>query len=261
MGLSSRPQIHFESPQQCEEYFLEVVYIVVKKLFFSGKYNIKNNFYIGGHSLGGFIVSRYIIKYPIGIKKVLLLSAAGITDYRIKGTNIFKEAGRFLGCIFAFAGCCWACRPRLQGMYKCCWLKYFIRNMMGKYYITIDYDNIKPNEDGTPFYVDINRILKNLGRLSKITLDYPDDIYECMYYFFTIPPPSAVNPVELQLLHHSKLNCVFVFGEKDWMDRTGAYRLCQSDSERFKMFIVPRAGHSFVMENPKGLINILESYF
>ena len=62
MGLSSRPKIKFTSAQQCEDYFVEVLYIMVKKLFLRGTYNIKKEFYIGGHSLGGFIVSRYILK-------------------------------------------------------------------------------------------------------------------------------------------------------------------------------------------------------
>jgi len=65
------------------------------------------------------MVSHYIIKYPKGIKKVLLLSAAGITDYRIPGTNIHKEAGRLMGCIMTFLGCCWACKPRIQCCYRC----------------------------------------------------------------------------------------------------------------------------------------------
>ena len=261
MGLSARPQINFHSPAECENYFVEVVYIIVKKLFFNGKYNIKKEFFIGGHSLGGFIVSRYVLRYPKGIKKVLFLSAAGITDYRIKNTNILKEAGKLLGCIFTLIGCCWTCQPRMQCFYKCFCCKPFVKKVMGRYYIKIDYDNIKPNEDGSPFIVDTHKIRKIMGRLSKITLDFPDDIYKCVFYCFTSPPPAAVNPVELKLLTESKLKCCFVFGENDWMDRDGAYRLCQRDRNRFKMFIINNAGHSFAMENPKGLENILDCYF
>ena len=102
MGLSSRPQVKFNSPEQCENYFIEIIYILVKKLIFSGNYRIKTDYYIGGHSLGGFMVSHFILKYPKGIKKVLLLSAAGITDYHIKGTDIHKEAG----CCFGFIMSC-----------------------------------------------------------------------------------------------------------------------------------------------------------
>ena len=261
MGLSSRPQIDFESPEQCENYFIEIIYIIVKKIFLSNQYKIKKDFYIGGHSLGGFMVSHYILKYPIGIKKVLLLSAAGITDYRIRGTNIHKEAGRLFGCILSFIGCCWVCKPRIQCCYKCICCKKFIKTFMETYSITIDQKYIKNNKDGTPFIVDVNKVNYVLGQLSRLTLDFPDDIYKCMYYMFTLPPPASVNPVELQILNNSNLSCVFVYGENDWMDRTGAFRLCQHDSKRFKLYIVRNAGHSFAMENPRELINILETHF
>ena len=261
MGLSSRPQINFDSPEECESYFTEIIYILVTKIFLSNRYEIKKNFFIGGHSLGGFMVSHYMIKYPIGIKKVLLLSSAGITDYRIKGTNIHKEAGKLFGCLLSFIGCCWACKPRIQCCYKCICFKKLIKSFMESYSITIDQSYIKKNKDGTPFIVDVTQVNAILGKLSKLTLDFPDDIYKCIYYLFTLPPPASVNPVELKMLYNSKLSCIFVYGEKDWMDRTGALRLCQQDKERFKLYIVKNAGHSFAMENPKGLENILDIYF
>ena len=261
MGLSSRPQVKFKSPEQCENYFIEIIYILIKKIIFSGNYNIKNDYYIGGHSLGGFMVSHFILKYPKGIKKVLLLSAAGITDYHIKGTDIHKEAGTCFGCIMSFLGFCWACKPRLQCCYKWCCCKKLIASFMETYSITIDTEFIKKNKDGSNFIINIDRINYLLGQLSKLTLDFPNDIYKCMYYIFTIPPPASINPAELQLLNNCKLSCIFAYGEKDWMDRTGAFRLCQRDNNRFKMFIIKNSGHSFAMENPRELINILQTYF
>jgi len=37
MGLSSRPQIDFKTPKECEDYFIEIIYILVKKIFFQKK--------------------------------------------------------------------------------------------------------------------------------------------------------------------------------------------------------------------------------
>jgi pimeloyl-ACP methyl ester carboxylesterase len=261
MGLSSRPQVNFNSPEQCENYFIEMIYILVKKLIFSGNYNIKKDYYIGGHSLGGFMVSHFILKYPKGIKKVLLLSAAGITDYHIKGTDIHKEAGKCFGFIMSCLGFCWACKPRIQCCYKWCCCKKLIEAFMETYSITIDTEFIKKNKDGSNFILNIDRINYVLGQLSKLTLNFPNDIYKCMYYLFTLPPPASVNPAELSLLHDSELSCIFAYGENDWMDRTGAYRLCQKDRNRFKLFIIKNSGHSFAMENPRELINILQTYF
>ena len=261
MGLSSRPQVEFDSPEHCENYFIEIIYILVKKIIFSGKYNIKKDYYIGGHSLGGFMVSHFILKYPKGIKKVLLLSAAGITNYHIKGTDIHKESGKLFGCMMSMLGFCWACKPRIQCCYKWCCCKKLIKSFMETYSITIDKEFIKKNKDGSDFNINIDEINYVLGQLSKLTLDFPNDLYKCMYYIFTIPPPASVNPVELQLLRNSKLQCIFVYGENDWMDRTGAFRLCQADRNRFKLYIVRNSGHSFAMENPRELINILQIYF
>ena len=63
MGLSSRPQIKFTNPIQCENYFIDVYHLFIKSLFFEGRFNIKKEYYICGHSLGGFISSRYLLKY------------------------------------------------------------------------------------------------------------------------------------------------------------------------------------------------------
>ena len=32
-----------------------------------------------------------MLRFPLGIKKVLLLSAEGITDYNITGTNFYQD--------------------------------------------------------------------------------------------------------------------------------------------------------------------------
>ena len=262
MGLSSRPKINFVSGEQCENYFIEVLYIMVKKIFFSGKYKIKNDFFIGGHSLGGFIVTRYILKYPKGIKKVLLLSPAGITDYRIPGTNILETFGCCMGCIVSIiSSCLWPCKIRLQNCYRCCCLRNLILQYASSYTFQFCNENIKKNPDGTKFFIDYERIFKIIRELVHIALEYPDDIYQCIYYIFTLPPPSVIFPIENKLFEKCKFKCVILFGKNDWMDRVGSYRLAQADNERFKVFTIEDSGHSFCMENPKEVEKILDEYF
>ena len=99
MGLSSRPKIEFSSPIDCEEYFLKIYHLIIESIFFENKFNIKKEYYLCGHSLGGFIASRYMLKYPKGIQKVLLLSPCGITDYHIKNTNMDPESSSYIFCI------------------------------------------------------------------------------------------------------------------------------------------------------------------
>ena len=262
MGLSARPQITFTNPNQCEDYFMGIYHLFIKSLFFEGRFNIKKEYYLCGHSLGGFLASRYMLLYPEGIKKVLLLSPAGITDYRISGTDFFQGS---TCCFYCSAVCCtafvWPCRLRIQSLYNCCICHNFIK----KYYevtgLQINESEIKKNKDGSKFKVDYERLKNRISQLYILTLDYPKDLYRCVYYLFKAPPPAAFYPVEKQLMYINKIPIIFVFGEYDWMDKLGSYRLYKFDSVRYKIFTVSKGGHSFANENPEELCSIINEYF
>ena len=262
MGLSSRPKIKFTSAIQCEEYFIGIYHLIIKSIFFKGKFNIKKEYYLCGHSLGGFFASRYMLKYPIGIKKVLLLSPAGITDYRIPGSPVSDHKSLSMQCFSIFCPTLfWPCRIRMQSLYRCSICHNCIRNYYKTYYFNIDETEIKKNPDGSDFKIDKEKISRILGQLSILSLDYPDDLYGCAFYLFGIPPPAAFNPIELTLRAKNNFQIIFVFGEKDWMDRIGVYRLCNFDHDKYKYFTVKNAGHSFAMENPKELCDIIGQFF
>ena len=264
MGLSSRPKIKFTSPFQCQEYFINIFHLIIKNIFFKGKFNIKKEYYLCGHSLGGFFASRYMLKYPIGIKKVLLLSPAGITDYRIPGTifNSHISFGMYCATVFC-PSIVWPCRLRMQSLYRCCICHNCIKNYYKTYKFDFDKNEIKKNPDGSDFKIDRKkeRILEILGKLSILSLEYPDDLYGSAYYLFGVPPPAAYLPIEQTLMKKNNCQIIFVFGEKDWMERLGAYRLSIFDPNIYKYFTVKNAGHSFAMENPKELCAIIGQYF
>ncbi len=262
MGLSARPQKKFGSPIECENYFIKVYHIAIKNIFFKGKFNIKKEYYLCGHSLGGFFASRYMLRYPKGIKKALLLSPAGITDYTIPGTSMSRDNNCSLYCATVFCPTLvWPCRIRVQDFYRCCCCHNFIKKNYEKYYFKIDENEIKKNPDGSPFKVDEEKIELILGKLAVLSLDYPDDLYHCAYSIFGVPPPAAFLPIEKVLLAQNNIQIIFVFGEKDWMDRAGSYRLCRSNPNLYKCFTVSNSGHSFAMENPKELCSIIKQYF
>lgn len=262
MGLSSRPQITFTSPMQCEAYFIDIYHLFIKSLFFEGRFNIKKEYYICGHSLGGFLVSRYMLLYPEGIKKVLLLSPAGITDYRIPGTDFFNHTPK---TFFCSAVCCpafvWPCQLRVQSLYNCCLCHNPVKNHYGIQSLKVYTEEIKPNPDGSEFQVDYVKLRSSIRQLSIISLDYPRDLYKCAYYMFGVPPPAALIPVEKKIKDFNKLPVIICFGEYDWMDRVGAYRLSKFNPELYKVFTVSKGGHSFACENPKELCSIIEQYF
>ena len=262
MGLSSRPQVTFTTPMQCEDYFIGVYHLFIKGLFFEGRFNIKKEYYLCGHSLGGFIASRYMVRFPIAIKKALLLSPAGITDYNIPGTNFY---GNTSCCFYCTAVCCttcvWPCTLRVQSLYNCCVCHNCIKKYYGVMGLELDESEIKPNKDGTKFNIDYEKLRKMIKQLTIMSLDYPTDLYKCAYYLFKTPPPAAFYPLEKRLMFYNKIPTIFVFGEKDWMDREGAYRLSKYNPSLYKVFTVSRGGHSFSWQNPKELCSIIGQYF
>ena len=262
MGLSARPQINFTSPIQCEDYFIGIYHLFIKSLFFENRFKIKKEYYLCGHSLGGFIASRYMLLYPQGIKKALLLSPAGITDYNIPGTSLFQHTGC---CFYCSAVCCptfvWPCRLRVQSLYNCCICHNCIKNTYGVMGLNLDESEIKKNKDGSDFTVDYHKLSEIIKKITIISLDYPRDLYRCAYYLFKAPPPAAFYPIERKIMYQNKIPIIFCFGENDWMDRVGAYRLSKYDPKKYKVFTISKGGHSFTYENPKELCQIIGEFF
>ena len=261
MGLSSRPQVEFTSAVQCEEYFLSTYHIIIENIFFGKKFNIKKEYYLCGHSLGGLIASKYMLKYPKGIKKALLLSPIGITDYRNRGTNMSPNISCKFYCGLILSNLCWPCKINARCLYKNCCFGNSIKNFFMDYNIYIDKNEIKKNKDGTEFDVNEKRIKDVMGKLGVISLEYPDDLYNCAYYLFTNPPVASLIPIENSLVYLNTIDIVFVYGKDDWMDKIGAYRLNQYNPNRYRIYTTNEGGHSFALEKPKELYWILEQYF
>jgi pimeloyl-ACP methyl ester carboxylesterase len=56
-----------------------VDYIEKWRIEFGNKMNIElKDFYLMGHSFGGYICGNYALKYPENVRKVILLSPIGI---------------------------------------------------------------------------------------------------------------------------------------------------------------------------------------
>ena len=51
-----------------------------------------------------------------------------------------------------------------------------------------------------------------------------------------------------------------MYGEKDWMERVGIERLAKKYPERFDLFTVSKYGHTFPMENPSEVAEIINTY-
>ena len=242
----------------CNLYFLGILPYLLKRY----RFNIKKEYYLCGHSLGGFLASRYMLLYPEGIKKVLLLSPAGITDYRIPGTDYFRDSSnKFFCCAVCCTSLVWPCQLRVQNLYNCCCFHNIIRNHYGIKKLNIYKEEIKPNPDGSEFKIDYVTLRKALNELTVASLDYPKDLYRCAYYMFAPNAPAALLPAEQKIRDFNKLQCIICFGQYDFMDKIGSYRLKKFNPERYKVFTISNGGHNFVFQNPKELCTIIEQYF
>ncbi len=235
MGFSSRPQIKFTSYKQCMDFFIESINQFICQL------NI-DKFYLCGHSLGGTFAGNYAIKYPEKIIKVLLLSPAGISDMKIKDTNnesFFKDTKCYISCVLRMGCCIKCCEPTIQDYYNNCLFKPIIKIIYRSVYWIKD------------------DLLEVFGQLAELSMEFPTDLDKSIFYVLKTPFPMGSLPIEKEMLNNSKLNFVICFGENDWMDRIGCERLCKKCPERFKIFIISKRGHMFVLENSKELSKII----
>ena len=74
MGASSRPEFTAKTADEGDEFFVD----------FIEKWRIAmgdlKDFYLAGHSFGGYICGHYAYRYPQNIRKLLMLSAVGVPN-------------------------------------------------------------------------------------------------------------------------------------------------------------------------------------
>ena len=76
------------------------------------------------------------------------MSPAGITDWRIYGTDIHRDMGcKRRICMSVVTPCLWPCQPRMQNFYRCCCLKRLVLRRFWKTKRDFDTDNIKRAQD------------------------------------------------------------------------------------------------------------------
>ena len=236
-ALSSRPQIKFTSSEQCVNFYIDTLHEFIKSL------NLKNKFFICGHSLGGYFVSSYSLKYPQNIEKVLLLSPAGISDIKNYDGDIHENCSFFRSFGLKISKIFFPFETTVQEVYHNFLLKPFFKLGFKKRFDVSD---------------QLNEIF---SELTQIYMDYPSDLDKSLFYIFTYPFPLTVLPNEKKMLEDSKLKYIICFGENDWMDQCGSRRLESKCKDRFKVYIVSKKGHKFATENPEEVANIIFNNF
>ena len=74
MGSSGRPKYKAKTAEDGEEFFVESLKITLSKIV-----ETEREYYLAGHSFGGFIAAKYAVKYPSDkLLKLLLISPVGV---------------------------------------------------------------------------------------------------------------------------------------------------------------------------------------
>jgi pimeloyl-ACP methyl ester carboxylesterase len=229
MGLSSRPQVEFDTPEKYIEFFL--TFIELWRIAVG-----LTKFYLVGHSLGGYFSALYTLRFPDNVIQLTLVSPAGITDFnkeeREKKLLRFSATDKVIMKMFKFFN--------IEGMS----LQQIAQNsvLMNKF---------------------IKRYLKRHLEVPKkekawvtnlliLLLKFPNDLNWTIFHIFDRPLPIAKIPIEDRLKSLPKTQTIDIYyGEKDWMDQFGAKRLHEYDPQCFRIITIPKYGHNFIIEDPR----------
>jgi len=238
MGLSSRPSFDCKTTEESIDFFVESLEKWREALGIE-------RFYLGGHSFGGYIGAHYAMRHPSRVKKLLMLSPVGVTKHE----EVFvKEDARKKTHILV--------RP-LFDVYMKFWdeqmtftsisqnspmlfdflLKRFVSGRFGL-----------PKEVATPIY-------EYLGETFKL----PESSEKALHYILSPARLRARLPLEDLMLKYLTVPTVVYYGDHDWMDPVGAYRIARDHKKpNFEVRVVKNAGHQLIIENPEEVVkNIL----
>lgn len=227
MGLSSRPQVNFQSSEEYINFYIQSI----------EKWRIKlniNSFHLMGHSFGGYLSINYTLRYPTYVTKLHLLSPCGITDPETTGKILDQmKFGMKIGMV----------------MYPVIWpMKLTLQDINGKVMFGKILDSgLKKRFNYIP---EEENIL--LFRLFKKVLEYPKDLDKVLYVIFKNPMPSVRIPTEYRIRYELKeTNIDIYYSKMDWMDRAGAEKLSNENPKQIRIFYLEDGDHTFQIEIPQ----------
>jgi len=239
MGLSSRPKFECTNVEETIEYFVSGIEKWREAM------NI-DTFYLAGHSFGGYMSTQYTAQYKDRVKKLFLLSAVGITKHEkiVTPEEFAKDLSWFRKKLYKMSLGFWKSQKTPGDYLKShpkfgkCLMKTYLKKQF--------------NRDGKS------------EKLVKLLNNYFSELYKLesgsdKAIFFVLQPPRAfaVKPLEEILDNELHMPITCYFGDKDWMDQTGAHRILSNGKRNFKIKQIDNSGHQITMHNPEMLVNDL----
>ena len=238
MGLSSRPKFQVTGTEDCIEFFVESIEEWRKAM------KLKE-FTLCGHSLGGYISVNYTLKYINIVTRLILMSPAGINgEDDVNFEEVVKKSGFFRRQFLKLASKLWHKKYTPNKLYQ---KTGFLGRYALKMYVTKRWSSTKEEAQPLQNYFD------------KILL-MPESSEAALHHLLKLPRARAIIPMEKLIKENlTKLNIVFIYGDKDWMDESGALRLFKA-LPKVDFHLIKGAGHHANMDKPKEVCKIIIDY-
>jgi len=209
---------------------------------------------LGGHSMGAYIATAYVEKYPERVDRLILISPAGVPDDKdYDMDNLTRDAPLRFRIMFGLANLLWNKNVTPASI---------VRNMpeerslnMVKTYVERRLPSIDCPDERAHLtrYLFMNSKLPGSG--------------EYFLNKFLKPTSFALKPLMYRIPKLSVKNVSIIYGQNDWMDPNGGIRtkeLCdkmKSDGDEtvpdVNVWGVSNAGHLLMLENWKEFNNAM----
>lgn len=247
-GCSSRPKFEikskdpYESIHECEDFFIDAIekWRIAKGI---------ERFTFVAHSMGAYFASAYSMKYPGHIKKLVLVSPAGVSrsslsisaiEQRKKDRNAPLESGQKLVKVPAWFNFLWECHVSPFSLVR-------YTGPLGPRFVSgwtaRRFANLPPREaDALHKYV---YVIFNAPGSGEYMLNY------------LLAPGAYARWPLAERAKDITCDTVWMYGANDWMDVNGGKEACENiqrvtgSSEKPPLYIVKNAGHHIYLDNPK----------
>ena len=235
MGMSSRPKFEVFNTEECINFFVDSIEEWRKALTLK-------EFTLCGHSFGGYISVNYALKYSNHITKLVLMSPAGISSVdEMNFEDYMKSSGFMQRQFLKLASKLWhkKCTPnKLYDKHK--YLGRFVLKMYVKKRWAAKKEEAKP----------LQKYFNNI-------LAMPASSEAALHLLLKLPKAGGIIPMEELIKNYlSKINVVFIYGDKDWMDSSGALRLSE-ELQNVAFYQIKDSGHHTNMDQPKEVCKII----
>jgi cardiolipin-specific phospholipase len=237
MGRSSRPDAYFETRDQAEVFFSDSIeeFCLAVGL---------DDFYIAGHSFGGYISGAYLIKHPERVRGICFISPAGMSAEPEKLPDFESEDNWFIRFARRTINFLWKANVTPAD---------FIRHAgplsarLMRVYTSSKFNALPDYEiEALETYLEQINLVRGCGEYALSVL--------------LEPGAWAVDPMWKRLQHFT-IPMGFLYGDNDWVPSLGAHELSKIYRGFLSISYISNSSHQIHFDNPEELATKMVCFF